>query len=92
MGAQAIPEYKRAMGESVLIVESEAKPRAPFNIGTLRNSITGEVRSAVGNKVEGVVGSNVVHAAPTEFGQRPHFPPLEPIAYWVARKLQITGW
>jgi len=85
-------EMRTAMGLATALVEREAKVLAPVNVGQLRSSIAGRVQTAMGGEVIGVVGTNVVYAAPVEFGQRAHFPPLEPLAYWVLRKLGIGGW
>ncbi len=66
-----MPEIKAAMRQACLGVEREAKnnctpgrspyPKAPFDTGTLRRSITSKVEES-GNAVKGKVGTNVDYA------------------------------
>ena len=51
-----------AMDDAVLMVEREAKGRAPVDTGNLRASIASEVRTDVKEAVKGVVGSGVSYA------------------------------
>ena len=81
----------QAMRRATLLVERQAKMNAPVNTGRLRASITPEVRTAAGNTVEGVVGSNVVYAPFMEYGTRPHYPPLAPLIRWVQLQLKVKG-
>lgn len=52
-----------ALEKACLLVENDAKTRAPVDTGNLRNSITHEV-----DDNEGVVGTNVEYAPYVEFG------------------------
>ena len=41
--------------------------------------------------MKGVWGTPAKYAESVEFGTRPHWPPQDPILYWVQHKLGITG-
>jgi len=41
--------------------------------------------------MKGIVGTACKYGEPVESGTKPHFPPVDPIRYWVERKLHITG-
>lgn len=56
-----------AMRSGALLVEADAKRRAPFKTGTLRRSIHTEVEAGEG-KAEASVGTDVIYAARLEFG------------------------
>ncbi len=60
------------------------------NTGQLRNSVAWRMPTVQGRTIEGGVGTNVAYALPIEFGTRPHWPPLEPIRFWVERKLRVA--
>ncbi len=63
--AEAIADIKRkrdmAMQEILLMVEADAKMNTPVRTGTLKRSITHEMKSDE-NKTVGSVGSNVEYA------------------------------
>jgi Bacteriophage HK97-gp10, putative tail-component len=63
-------ELGLAMQRSVLALENRAKGLAPVKTGTLRRSITSEVRSA-GGSITGIVGTNVPYARYVEEGRGP---------------------
>jgi HK97 gp10 family phage protein len=73
-----------AMRTATLVVQRDAKINAPVDSGRLRASITPEVR-AMGDEIQGVVGSNVVYAPYVELGTRPHFPPIQALEVWASR-------
>ena len=81
----------RAVRESALLVERDAKIAAPVDRGRLRNSITSEIRASKHLAI-GVVGSNVRYAPYMEFGtgtfvgKAPHYPPMAAIRTWASRK------
>lgn len=52
---------ERAITESVIMVEADAKIMCPVDTGTLKRSITHEVKSSK-EKTTGAVGSNVEYA------------------------------
>lgn len=74
----------QAFRSATTLVHTEAKVLSPVDSGRLRASIT-MVVEAVGKKVRGVVGSNVVYAAAMETGTRPHWPPLRALERWARR-------
>jgi len=69
---KVVTEYntrlKQAMYEAVLLLETEAKEKAPVDTGRLRGSITGVVLDLTGDLIEGRVGTNVEYAATVELG------------------------
>jgi hypothetical protein len=44
-----------------------------------------------GRAIIGIVGTPAKYAEPVEYGTKPHFPPIEPIQFWVEKKLGIEG-
>ncbi len=64
---------ERSVLESVIMVEVDSKLLCPVDTGTLKRSITHEVRSDE-KKTEGAVGSNVEYA----YWAERHQPYLEP--------------
>jgi len=76
-----------ATRDATLIVQREARQKAPVDRGLLRASIVPEVRATT-TGVEGVVGSNLQYAAAVELGSRPHWPPIDAIAGWVHRTMR----
>lgn len=76
--------FLSAMRDATLIVERSAKINVPVDTGRLRASITPEVRQRW-PKIQGVVGSNVHHAAYVETGTRAHWPPPGALAVWARR-------
>lgn len=82
----------KRMEQAALLLEGAARMKAPVNTGQLRASITHDVRE-VGGDIQGLVGSNVVHAPYMEFGTgtvtdgtggtgKAHFPPAAALARW----------
>lgn len=63
------PGLQGAMQKATLVVEREAKIRAPVDTGRLRASIASEVR-AIGGGVQGIVGSVVEYAPYVELGTK----------------------
>ena len=55
--------------------------------GTLKKSITSEVRVFLMEIVTLLFGSNAKHAPFVHFGTAPHWPPPEPILRWVEKKI-----
>lgn len=94
-----------AVNEFAINVQAQAKQ----NLTDLPAVDTGRLRASIGidSFEQGLarrVGSNLNYAAAIEFGQKPHFPPLEPIRQWckrhgidegmayvIARKISQTG-
>ena len=91
------PEVSREVRESkiseaLLLLEAAVKEKTPQGAGPihLRDTIFPKVQ-AYGEKVEGILGTPQVHGEPVELGTKPHFPPVEPIRFWVERVLGIQG-
>ncbi len=74
-----------AMRDCTLLVTRTGRTEASVDTGRYRASVTPEVR-VLGETVEGVVGSNVVHAPFAVLGTKPHWPPIAAIQAWVHRK------
>lgn len=85
-GPLVVDEITKAMNRSVLSVERSAKQVVPVDTGTLRRSITHEVRPSPG-MVVGRVGSNQPYAKIVEEGRTPGaMPPAGVLLGWMARK------
>lgn len=76
-------KFLQGMRQATLLVDRDAKRRAPVDTGRLRASITPEVRS--GGTIQGVVGTNVKYAVFQEFGTVRHFVPAQYIGRWASR-------
>ena len=76
--------FLNGMRRATLLVQRDAKKKAPVDTGRLRTSITPEVRWQ-GNTAIGVVGSDVKYAPFVELGTRPHFVPAKYIGVWTSR-------
>jgi hypothetical protein len=65
-------------------------PDFPYGAGPLHliQTISSDV-SYQGEEVTGIVGTPAKYAEPVEYGTKPHFPPLEPLQYWVEKKLGL---
>ena len=75
----------QGMRQAVLLVIRTARQEAKVDSGRYRSSITGDVRT-IATRVEGVVGSNVVHAPWAVLDTRPHWPPRTPeLERWARR-------
>lgn len=62
-------ELEEAMDASVLLVEREAKLRAPVGeTGNLKASIKSQVKRIANDTIRGYIGSNVEYAPYQEFG------------------------
>ena len=74
--------YKSLL-KSGYLVQGSARYFAPVDTGLLRSTIT-----VVGDYSQPLVmiGTNLGYAAPQEFGTKPHWAPLRPIAEWAIRK------
>lgn len=84
---------KAAMRSAVGMVQRGAKQNAPVGVsGELRSKISTSVKQIAPQNIEGIVRAGAPYSLPVEVGQRPHFPPLRPIALWVERKLGVSGW
>jgi len=75
LAGKSIKELERAVTESAVYVEGEAKEKAPVLTNRLRSSITHKVNKTT-QGVQGRVGTNVDYAASQEFGTVPHFAPI----------------
>lgn len=70
------------------IVQRDAKPRVPVNIGLLRNSITWEIGKSGTFPTYVRVGTKIAYARPVHDGRAPgsRMPPVDVIAQWVVEK------
>ena len=68
LNTKAKNEIKDEVNASVLKIQSEAKKRAPVNLGTLRNSIYVVEQTMSNNKYVFGVGSSASYAPYVEFG------------------------
>lgn len=66
-GLVDIQKLERAMAQAALLVEREAKMRAPRDTGDLARSITSKVETS-GNEVEGIVFTPLYYAPYVEYG------------------------
>lgn len=78
--------------EAGMLLEREVKKRTPHGAGPihLRDTIHSKTRVS-GKKVAGIIGTPIEHGLPVEAGTKPHFPPVDPLQFWVERKLGLTG-
>lgn len=76
------------LGVTVTVNSIDAPPNrgdGPLvDTGELRNSVKWEFDESEG---VGRIWADAPHAAPTEYGTRPFFPPVEPLQIWAMRKL-----
>ena len=80
-------EMKKAMTQSVDLVEGQVKGRTPVNTGALRNSIATQVKGNMLN-MTGQIMSPLTYAIVMEKGRAAgaRRPPTGPIELWVIRK------
>lgn len=70
------------ISKSALKIETDAKRRAPSDVGKLRASIQTRLKRA---GFEAEIYSDAAYAAPTENGAKPHFPPPSALEGWAKR-------
>jgi hypothetical protein len=97
---------KEAVNEHAINIQAQAKTNITelpaIDTGRLRSSIRIENYTTGGYAAK--VGTDVNYAQSIEYGQRPHFPPLDPLRAWcrrhgipdrlvfvIARKIAKTG-
>ncbi|MTI82586.1 MAG: hypothetical protein FH756_01545 [Firmicutes bacterium] len=68
LGDQAADKMEAAVKSGALVVQNDAKQRAPYKTGTLRRSIHIETEEKSQDKVTVAVGTDVEYAAIHEFG------------------------
>jgi len=78
------PKFLQGMKKATLLVQREAKIKAPVDTGRLRASITPDIRR-VGTTTLGIVGSVVKYAGFVELGTRAHFVSAANIGRWAKR-------
>lgn len=84
-------ELTRAIWEGELLLQREVQEGTPVGVTSLlKQSIAAQDPQRVDYGVLGVVGTAISYAAPVEFGSRPHFPPIKPLADWAHYKLGIS--
>jgi len=77
-------EINKGMNRSVQRVLTDVKKGTPVDTGRLRSSMTGVVEGR-GSEIRGIVGTNVSYAPYSEYGTRPHWPPLAALEVWARR-------
>ena len=79
--------------EVLMYLERLVKQATPQGAGPahLMQTIGPPEVTVLGDKVKGMLGTPAKYAEPVEYGTRPHFPPIEPIKYWVEKKLGLEG-
>lgn len=96
---QTAPEIARkemqiSLAEALLFLEREVKEGTPTGVGGgggLRGSITHNMRGSTATNLKGKVFSPLAHAAPVEYGSKPHWAPIDPIQDWVEHKLGVSA-
>jgi len=91
------PEVSREVRESklseaLLLLEARVKEKTPQGAGPihLRDTIFPKVQIA-GEQITGILGTPQEHGVPVEMGTKAHFPPTEPIRFWVQKVLGLQG-
>jgi hypothetical protein len=91
------PEAARAaqisrITEAALMAEQAIKEHTPVGAGPihLRDTIFHKI-NATGTPIWGVISTPLAYGEPVEVGTRPHFPPIDPIAHWVEKKIGASG-
>jgi hypothetical protein len=90
-GGEAVTQaVERATWEALLLLQREIKELTPTASTLLRQSFLADRPRRAGATVLGRVGSSLAHAAPVEFGTKPHWAPVEPLQDWVRQKFGTT--
>ena len=74
--------------EAVNLLEAAIKKITPYGAGPihLRDTIHSSVKRS-GERIVGMVGTPAKYGESVEFGTKAHFPPVDPIRFWVEKKL-----
>lgn len=90
--AESLRARRAKVLEAILLLERNIKRSTPEGAGPihLRDTIH-EQMFQWGKKVIGQVGTPAYYAKPLEYGQRPHFPPVKRIQFWVEGKFHLSG-
>ncbi|MEX2372409.1 MAG: hypothetical protein WD800_01275 [Dehalococcoidia bacterium] len=84
-------ELKAATLASLLLLENLTKDNTPVGAtGLLRGAWAHELLGVTEEGVLGRVFNPLGHAAPVEYGTRPHWAPIEPLVDWVRAKLNVA--
>ena len=75
---------ERAMTQSLLLVEADARRNVRHDTRRLMNSITHQ-QSWRGRSLTGWVGPSLRYGLYVERGTRPHWPPIAPLRGWARR-------
>ena len=80
LGSKLGDGLEAAVKAGALLIQNMAKEKAPFKTGNLRRSIHMETTEKTGERAVVQVGTNVIYAAPQEFGTStiPAHPYLRP--------------
>lgn len=80
-----------AVWEAEQLLQREVQEGTPTAMGALRQSITAAEPLQLAHNVIGLVSTSIAHAAPVEFGTRPHWAPLQPLIDWVVQRDLAQG-
>ena len=83
-------EITKAMKQSTLTIEGEAKQLVPHKTGSLRRSLVSQVRPLLSG-VEGLVGTNIQYGPYVEIGTGIYGPEKRPITPKTAKVLAFKG-
>ena len=84
---------KHLLDDIVKDVTLNIHSKAIDNIIEAGHVDTGELIKSAGFEIKegvGYVYFDAPHALPTEFGSRPHYPPIKPLIGWARRKLGLS--
>ena len=90
----ALREFVAATNSSLIMFEELIKGNTPVGAGPAHLRTSFQITNATlrGQSIEGNVSTSLAHALPIERGRTPgsKMPPIDPIEFWVKRKLGIT--
>jgi len=81
------------LAEALLLLEREVKEHTPYGAGPvhLKDTIFADPPFVRGQAVVGILGTPAVYAEPVELGSKAHFPPVDPLEFWVEKVLGLQG-
>lgn len=82
-------EFSRAMSAALNVSIGDVRERAPFASGTLRSSVTGDIRYASGEEVRGVISADAVAEDGFRYGYALN---ASKRYHYNGRRKQTKGW
>ena len=86
-------EFKRALTESLALLENQVKERTPLGVGGRASGLAGSISTALSGQavdLQGKVFSSYAYAEAVELGTKPHFPPVVPLIDWAEAILDLS--